>query len=156
MPADAAPRVWKVAYAPGTLKTVAKNNGKIVATDELLTAGKPAKIILRPDRKTLANDWDDVARVTATVTDENGVAVPGANELIAFRISGPGVIAAVDNGGNASHAPFQAGERRAIEGRCVAFVKATAVSGKIILTATAPGLKSDSIIMQALLPASTQ
>jgi beta-galactosidase len=156
LPADAAPRVWKVAYAPGTLKTVAKNNGKIVATDELLTAGKPAKIILRPDRKTLANDWDDVARVTATVTDENGVAVPGANELIAFRISGPGVIAAVDNGGNASHEPFQAGERRAIEGRCVAFVKATAVSGKIILTATAPGLKSDSIIMQALLPASTQ
>ncbi len=156
LPADAAPRVWKVAYAPGTLKAVAKNNGKIVATDELLTAGKPAKIILRPDRKTLANDWDDVARVTATLADENGVAVPGAGDLIAFRISGPGVIAAVDNGGNTSHEPFQAGERRAIEGRCVAFVKAAAASGKIILTATAPGLKSDSIIIQALLPASTQ
>jgi beta-galactosidase len=156
LPADAAPRVWNVAYAPGTLKAVAKNNGKIFATDELRTAGKPAKIILRPDRKTLANDWDDVARVTATVADENSVAVPGADGLIAFRISGPGVIAAVDNGGNASHEPFQAGERRAIQGRCVAFVKATAASGKSILTATAPGLTAGSAVFKISRLASTE
>ena len=37
--ADASPRMWKVAFAPGTLKAVARNNGKVVATDELRTAG---------------------------------------------------------------------------------------------------------------------
>jgi beta-galactosidase len=143
--ADASPRVWKIPFAPGKLKAVARNDGKIVASDELVTAGKPAKILLATDREKLALDWDAVARVAVSVTDKNGVVVPDADDLITFKISGPGVIAAVDNGGNASHEPFQAGERHALQGRCVAFVKATASSGKIILTASAPGLADNSI-----------
>jgi beta-galactosidase len=76
--------------------------------------------------------------------------------LITFAISGPGVIAAVDNADNASHEPFQANERHAFQGQCIAFVKASAPSGKMIVTASAPGLKSGSITIQALPPASAQ
>jgi beta-galactosidase len=133
-----------VAYAPGTLKATAKNDGKIVATDALHTAGRPAKIMLTPDAGTVANNWDGVVRVTATVTDKSGVAVPDADNLVSFKISGPGVIAAVDNANNASHELFQASERHVFKGRCVAFVKAAAPSGKITLTASAPGLTADS------------
>jgi beta-galactosidase len=140
---DAAPRVWRVAYAPGTLKAVAKNDGAIVATDELHTAGEPAKIMLTPDAGTVADNWDGIVRVTATVVDKDGVVVPDADALVSFKISGPGVIAAVDNANNASHESFQASERHTFQGRCVAFVKATAPSGKIILTASAPGLTGD-------------
>ncbi|MEI6196839.1 MAG: DUF4982 domain-containing protein, partial [Verrucomicrobiota bacterium] len=145
---DASPRVWKVPFAPGRLKAVARNDGKIVATDELRTAGKPAKIILATGGGKLTPDWDAVARVTATIVDKNGMLVPDADDLITFKISGPGVIAAVDNGGNASHEPFQAGERHALQGRCVAFIKATGGSGKIILTASAPSLSSGSAVIK--------
>jgi beta-galactosidase len=69
--------------------------------------------------------------------------------LITFKLSGPGVIAAVDNADNSSHEPFQAAERRAFQSRCVAFVKATAPSGKILLTATAPGLSAATLALQA-------
>ena len=154
--ADASPRVWKIPFAPGKLKAVAKNDGKIVATDELRTAGAPAKILLTTDDEKLAHNWDAVARVTATVVDKNGVVVPGAKDLITFKISGPGVIAAVDNGGNASHEPFQAGERHALQGRCVAFVKATAPSGKITLTASAPGLTAGSAVIKTSEAASAE
>jgi beta-galactosidase len=140
---DASPRVWRVAYAPGTLKAVAKNGGAIVATDELRTAGEPAKIVLTPDASTVADNWDGIVRVTAAVVDKDGAVVPGADALVSFKISGPGVIAAVDNANNASHESFQASERHAFQGRCVAFVKASAPSGKIILTASAPGLTGD-------------
>jgi beta-galactosidase len=81
--------------------------------------------------------------------DENGVRVPNANALITFSITGPGVIAAVDNGDNASHEPFQALERRAFEGRCFAMIKATAGYGNIRLTASGPGLRSSSITINA-------
>jgi len=145
---DASPCVWKVPFAPGRLKAVARNDGKIVATDELRTAGKPAKIILATGGGKLTPDWDAVARVTATIVDKNGMLVPDADDLITFKISGPGVIAAVDNGGNASHEPFQAGERHALQGRCVAFIKATGGSGKIILTASAPSLSSGSAVIK--------
>ena len=60
----------------------------------------------------------------------------------------PGVIATVDNADNASHESFQAGERHAFQGRCVAFVKATAPSGQIALTASASGLTAGSISIQ--------
>ena len=148
--ADASPRVWKVSFAPGTLKAVARNHGRKVATDELRTAGKPAKIVLTADRKKLAPGWDDVAFVTATVVDAKGEVIPNASDLIAFKIAGPGVIAAVDSADNASHESFQANDRRAYAGRCVAALKATAPSGKITLTATAPGLGEASITLRAV------
>jgi beta-galactosidase len=154
--ADASPRIWKVACTPGTLKAVARNNGHVVATDELRTAGAPAKIVLTANRDQLPSDWNEVAFVRATVVDAHGVLVPSATNLITFKVSGPGVIAAVDNADNASHEPFPAGERHAFQGRCVAFVKASAPSGKIVLTASAPGLKSGSITIKALPLVSTQ
>jgi beta-galactosidase len=143
--ADASPRNWSVPFAPGMLKAVARNDGKIVATDELRTAGRPAKILLSTETKTLPPGWDNVALVRARIVDAKGVEISRADDLVSFAISGPGVIAAVDNADNASHEPFQATGRRAFHGECVAFVKAAATRGKIILTASASGLTADSV-----------
>ena len=73
--------------------------------------------------------------------------VPAADDLVHFEIVGPGAIAAVDNGDNASHEPFQASQRHAWQGRCVAIVKATAAQGTIMLKASAPGLAGTSITL---------
>jgi len=143
--ADATPRVWIIPFTAGHLKAVARNERKSVATDELRTAGAPAKIVLASSRKKLGTNWDAIARVTATIVDKKGVRVPGAEDLITFNISGPGEIAAVDNGENASHEPFQSQERRAIQGRCVAFIRAVPGSGTIELTASALGLMNGSL-----------
>lgn len=146
---DASPRVWKVPYEPGTLRAVARNGDRQVATDELKTAGAPARILLTADRPAVSAAWDDVDRVTATVVDANGVRVPGAHPEVTFSVTGPGVIAAVDNGDNASHEPFQATQRRAYEGRCVAFLRASAAAGDITLHASAPGLENGSLTLRA-------
>jgi beta-galactosidase len=151
-PADDSARTWKVAYTPGILKAVAKNKSKIAAICELRTAGKSAKILLSVDRNKLSPAWDDVSAVTVSVVDENGVLIPTANDLISFQVSGPAVIAGVDNGDNGSQEPFHANERRALQGRCVAFLKATAEHGKITFTATAPGLMASSINLNAVSP----
>jgi beta-galactosidase len=150
--ADASPRNWQVPFAPGKLKAVARNNGKVVATDELRTAGSPKKIVLSTDAKKLSPGWDNVAFVRAEIVDANGFEIPRADDLISFKISGPGIIAAVDSANNSSHEPFQATERRAFQGGCVAFVKATAAPGKIVLTATGPGLSAGSIAIKAAKP----
>jgi len=149
-PSDDAPRNWKVPFAAGTLKTVGMNSGRVVATYELQTAGEPAKIMLAADRNTLALVWDDVVYVTATVVDENGVLVPSAGDLITFKITGPGVIAAVDSGNNNSHEQFQTTERKAYQGRCFALLKAKAPGGRITLEASAPGLGSKTITIKTV------
>ena len=148
-PADDSPRTWMVPFVPGTLKAVGTNSGRVVASYELRTAGKPAAIALAADRNVLTPVWDDVVYVSATVVDENGVLVPNAGDLITFKIRGPGVIAAVESADNNSHEPFQASERHAFQGGCFAIIKATA-PGKITIEASASGLKSSSIIISAV------
>ena len=149
-PADDSPRSWKVAFASGSLKAVAQNAGQIVATHELRTAGQPARLAIAVDRAQLAPAWDDVARVEVSVVDEHGVLVPDAGDEISFTIAGPGVVAAMDNGDNSSHELFQGTGRKAYQGRCFAFVKATAAPGRITLTASAPGRAGDSVALEAI------
>ena len=147
--ADDSPRIWKVAWEPGTLKAIGRIGAVIVAEHELRTAGKPVKIMLAVDRTRLTPVWDDVAFVTATITDQNGVPAPAASDLVSFKITGPGFIAAVDSGDNSSVEPFQASARRAYQGRCYAMVKAGATRGKITLAASAAGLTGASISIEA-------
>lgn len=145
-PADnASPRLWSVTFHKGTLKAVAKNKGKIVAEQELTTAGNPAKIILSVDKSQIENNWDDVVYVTATVTDENGLPCLNATDKISFSIEGTGVVAAVDNADLSSAEPYISNERWAYKGKCIAIIKASAVSGSIKVTASAKDLKSGSI-----------
>jgi beta-galactosidase len=148
-PADDSPRNWPVAFAPGTLKAVGSNKGKAAATQELRTAGKPAKILLVADQTKLTPNWDDVSFVTATVVDDKGAPIPDASDLITFKLTGPGLIAAVDNGDNASHEPFKASERHAFHGHCLAIVKANAASGSISITASADGLAPATVTIKA-------
>jgi len=150
--ADDSPLTWKVAFQPGVLRVVAGNSGEQAATDELRTAGAPAKIVLIADQPTLTPTWDDVSFVRATVTDSDGVTIPDAADLIRFDISGPGKIAAVDNADPSSHEPFAATQRHAFHGRCLAIVKATSAAGPIRLTASATGLEAASVEIQTAVP----
>ncbi|HEX3358323.1 MAG TPA: glycoside hydrolase family 2 TIM barrel-domain containing protein [Tepidisphaeraceae bacterium] len=147
--ADASARVWHVPFEPGALKAVAKNGDKVVANDELRTAGKAAKIVLESDHEKLSPSWEDVSYITARVVDENGVTLPAATNLVNFKITDPGVIAAVDNADNSSHESFQASERHAYQGVCYAVVKATAASGAIVVSASSEGLEPGTIKIEA-------
>lgn len=151
--ADDSPRIWKVSYEAGTLRAVGRNRGSVAASDELRTAGKAVKVVLAADRPRLSHEWGDVCYIEATITDQNGIIVPGAGDLIDFKIDGPGVIAAVDSGNNSSTEPFQASQRHAYQGRCIAVLKATASRGRITLRASAPGLAGGSTTIQATAPA---
>jgi beta-galactosidase len=146
-PTDDSPRNWDVPFSAGTIKAVASNGGRIVATHELRTAGAPAKIILSADRQRITNSWDDVSQVTVNVVDANGVLVPGADNSIDFKVTGPGFVAAVDNGDNASHELFQANSRRAFQGECIALIKTKASTGRVVIKATSPGLRDSSITL---------
>ena len=132
-------------FETGTIKAVGLNGGKIVATHELRTAGKPAKILLVADKNALADNWDDVAFITVSVVDENGTLVPDASDLITFNTTGAGVLAAVDSADINSHESYRGTTRKAFQGICFAMLKANAGKGNIKLTAAAPNLKSSAI-----------
>jgi beta-galactosidase len=144
---------WQVTYAPGTLRAVGYKNGKQIATDKVPTAGVPAKIVLSPDRAAIAADGEDLSFVTVKILDRDGNFCPLADNLVRFRIEGPGKIAAVDNGNAATTEPFQADYRKAFNGMALAIVRAErAKAGSIRLSASAEGLQPAEAVIHAARP----
>jgi beta-galactosidase len=139
---------WSVSYEAGTLEAIAFNRGKEVARDTLRTAGKAAKIVLVPDRKSLGLTWDDVSHIEVRIVDEHGTVVPDASDAVKFEVSGPGKIIAVDSGSVVSTEPFQAQERKAYQGRCLAIVRATG-KGTFKLTAKSVDLEPATVAIAA-------
>lgn len=139
-----------VVYQPGTLKVVTYKNGEVWATDEVKTAGEPARLKLAPDRRTISANGKDLSFVTVTVTDKHGVMVPRANNEIHFQIQGPGEIVATDNGDPTSFVPFPSHDRQAFNGLCLVIVRGEAAQpGKITLKATVDGLKVGTVKIES-------
>jgi beta-galactosidase len=141
----------EVVYEPGTLKVVTYKNGKAWVTDEVKTADAPARLKLEPDHSTISADGRDLSFVTVTVTDEHGIMAPRADNRIHFQIEGPGEIVATDNGDPTGLEPFQSPDRKAFNGLCLAIIRGkSGQPGTIRLTATADGLKSETVSVKTV------
>jgi len=137
---DASPLTWSVPFAPGALKAVGYRQGNPVAEDQLHTAGKQVRLVLSSDRRTLSPGRNDALVLTVAAVDDAGVLVPDAAAQVQFSVSGPGRIAATDNGSNTDHEPFLLPQHRLSGGRAIAILQATASAGRILVRVTAPGL----------------
>jgi beta-galactosidase len=139
---------WLVPYQAGELKAVAKRDGQVVATDVVATAGKPARLAVEVDRKQVTASGQDLAYVTVRVLDAEGRLCPEADTLVHFDVSGEGRLAAVGNGNPIDHDDYQANQRKAFHGLCLAILKAGKTPGTIRLTARADGLEPVSVSVQ--------
>lgn len=140
---------WKVPFQPGTLKAVSYKNGTIAKQTEIHTAGKPAKIELVADRKTINADGKDLSFITVRILDKDGNIVPDADNKVDFKVNGSAFIASVDNGDPVSHAPFKATYRKAFHGLALAILQAKETKGTITFSATADGLVPAKLVLQA-------
>ena len=135
-----------VVFQPGTLKVVAYKNGRTWAADTVKTAGAPAKLLAEADRTRLRADGQDLAYITVTVADKDGVMAPRAKNRLTFELEGPGEIVATDNGDATSFEPFKSPERNAFNGLAVVIVRGKAGQpGTLRLNVKSDGLKEARI-----------
>jgi beta-galactosidase len=148
---DASPITYQVPFAAGELKAVARNEGKVVVSSVLKTAGKPARIVLSADSpdQPLTPDWNDVRCVTATLVDASGTRIPDSATLVHFSASGPASVIAVDSGNMVDHEPLQAAQRKLYDGNVTALLRATGSAGKVTITAAADGVAPGIITLEA-------
>jgi len=132
--------MWRVAYKPGTLRAVTRTAGLVTTSAVVRTTGKPTRIALTPDRVRIRADGEDLSFVTVTVRDRQGRAVPTAEPLIRFRVTGDARIVGVDNGDQISHTSFQAKQVRLFNGKALVIVRAGRTPGTATLTAEGKGL----------------
>ncbi|MBF9254022.1 DUF4982 domain-containing protein [Pontibacter sp. 172403-2] len=137
--------MWRLTFEPGTLRAVSRKDGKEVLTQEIKTAGAPARVILEADRDNIRADGKDLSFVTVHIVDKDGIEVPYADNLVHFALDGKASIAGVDNGLQTSLEPFKASYRKAFHGKCLAIVQAQEEPDEVKLTATSEGLAPATI-----------
>jgi len=139
--------MWNdVIYEPGTLKVVALDeNNKPVAEEEVKTAGKPYALKLEADRTNLKADGKDLAFVTVSVVDKNGIPCPTATNQLNFNVTGAGSFRAACNGDATSLELFHKPTMHLFSGKLVVLVQSSEKQGTIKLQVSGRGLKAESI-----------
>jgi beta-galactosidase len=133
-------------YEHGELKVVAYNEAGTVAETKIIkTAGVPTTITLEPSQNHLVANGDDLTFVTVSIKDKEGNLCPLAENLIHFTVSGAGKLRAVDNGNAASLESFEADNRKAFSGKCMAIIQSSNEQGMIIIKASGAGLQSATL-----------
>ena len=137
---------WRnVIYQPGELKVVVYDeNGNKAGQQIVHTAGKPKKLLLEPERKTIKADGNDLAYVTVSLVDKNGTLCPDAANRLQFSVTGAGTYKAACNGDATSLEPFTQPQMSLFHGQLVVVCQAGKNPGVMTLTVTDPatGLKS--------------
>ncbi|MBJ7879824.1 DUF4982 domain-containing protein [Gelidibacter salicanalis] len=135
-----------VKYEPGTIKIVAFDaDGNPVAEKETHTAGKPYKLVLEADRTQLDADGKDLAFITVSVVDKNGIPCPIATNQLKFKVKGAGTYRAAANGDATSLEMFHLPTMKLFSGKLVVLVQSDENAGEIELTVSGKGLKTGKI-----------
>ncbi len=95
---------WKVPYAPGRLEARGYRDGELVQTTVVETTGEPARLVLTAEEPEPGADGARLVVYTVSAEDAAGRAVPTAQNLVSFAITG-GTIIGVGNGDPGSHEP---------------------------------------------------
>ena len=131
---------WTVPFQPGNLSAVARAGGRVVARDEIRTAGAPHALTLTPDRRVISADGTSLAFVAVEVVDRTGVLVPDASHLIQFGLSGPAVLDGVDNGQQENAQSYRLSSVPAFNGRALVILRSAGTPGRITVSAASAGL----------------
>jgi beta-galactosidase len=140
-----------VKYEPGTLKVVAYDkDGKPAAEKQVVTAGKPYKLVLEPDRTVLNADGSDISFVTVSAVDKKGNPCPLANDQLSFKVTGQGSFRAACNGDATSLEQFHLPTMRLFNGKLVVLVQSSTNVGTITLSVQGETLKETNVQIKSI------
>jgi beta-galactosidase len=140
---------WEVPSEPGTLKAIARTNGRELSSFTLQTAGAPDHIALVSDAATLRADGEDIAHLEFLIVDAQGVRVPDAAQTITLEIAGPAELLGFGSADTTNTDSARDPTHPAFHGRALAIVRSTDTAGAITIKATVPGLKPAVVKLQS-------
>ena len=140
--------IWYIPYEPGTLLCIGYRDGKEVCRQEYRTAGKPVSLKLTADRSVIRNDRKDVAFLTVTAVDREGVECPLADFQVKIRVNGCGRLIGLCSGDPKSHESEKGNAMKMFFGKLLAIVQNNGNSGEIKIVAEAEDLQSAELTLQ--------
>lgn len=141
---------WEVPFEAGTLRAVARNQGMIVASDEVRTTGNPVKIVARYEKPTLKADREDLAHIFITLCDESGNTVYSATNEVTCEIEGPVRILGMEDANPVNIEDYKDNKQHAFRGKLLVYLQSLDRPGKVTVTLKADGLQSTTVSMEVV------
>nr|WP_294941755.1 sugar-binding domain-containing protein [uncultured Mucilaginibacter sp.] len=138
---------WQVDYQPGELVVKAFNNGIEVCSNTIKTSAEASQLKAVPDNSLFTAKTKGLSQVEIFITDSNGNPVFNAANEITVAVSGPGKLIGLESGSTTSHEDYKGSQRKAFNGRLLAFIQTNGSPGNIHVLASSPGLKPVSLIL---------
>jgi beta-galactosidase len=135
---------WSVSYQPGKLRVVAYNGGVEVASDERVTSGNAYRLVLRQDNADVRANGEDIAILTCSVLDKDGLEVYDASPTVSFS-SGDGCSIYSTGSDISEHDTIFKTVRRMRAGKISVAVKLGTKAEGLKVFATSEGLLSASL-----------
>ncbi len=137
-------------WEPGTVTVIGKSHGIEQCRETLRTPG-PA-VQLQFDRKEGEAPAEHGYQELLTVRAKDAEGIPCLRESarVRFRVEGPAVIVAVDNGDSRSMEPYHADSRHLFRGQASVIVAMTGAPGRVVVYADADGMQTASTSFDVL------
>ena len=163
--ADALYGAYNIQYTAGTLTAKAfDNNGNQIGEHSVTTPGSVTQLKATVNRTEMTADGQSLAYVEVDVLDGSNVLDTTATNNITFTLSGPGEIAGVDNGDQATVRKYQNSyvltDRQhanidAYAGKALVIVRSTEDAGTITLKIESNGLTSQTVTINTTAESNT-
>jgi len=140
--------LWKnLAWEPGRVTAIARNNGREVARHELQSTGKAARlqVTVEENAQPLKADGMDLQYIRLQVVDSKGRAVDNYEGDLTVEVTGEATLIALDNGDHFTNLRLDQQQTPLYRGGALAILRTTQQAGQVTFTATASGLKPQKL-----------
>ena len=132
----------------GTLSVTGRKGGQLVKT-QVVMAGDPAKIILTSSHSRIDAERSSVAIIKADIVDSQGNHIYGATNTINWKVSGPADLVGPDIYESDINKHHEMDGTMYTDMPVANLIRSNGIPGRIKVTATASGLASGSIELDA-------
>jgi beta-galactosidase len=139
---------FETTYRAGVIEAVAVRDGVEVGRSQLRSATGPAELAMAADRPQITADPADLAFVSLTLVDRDGVPFGTGERAVEVVVEGPGVLQALGSANPMPEEVFPRPSCTTFGGRALAVVRPTG-PGRITVTATAAGCEPRRVHVDA-------
>jgi len=125
---------FDVPYSAGCVEAVSRTEGKEISRAALRTVGKPAEIVLVPEKTEISADGQDLCYVHLNVVDSDGNIVPNAEVMASATVTGAAELIGFGSANPVTSENYAAGSFTSFNGRLLAILRPGYEPGTATLT----------------------
>jgi len=140
--------IWRTIYHQGILLVKGYKNAIEAVHSSLQTFSEAYAIEAKTDIVSFDPSKKQVAQVEISIVDKTGIPVANADNEISITIEGPAELIGLESGNALSHEDYKSNQRKAFNGKLLAYVLTKGEKENVKIVISAEGLKTETVLLK--------